>query len=53
MLWLEALVVIVVGGVWAWGRWGRWQSWIVVSPVLVAVLVGTSRTAARLLPNVL
>lgn len=53
VLWLEALLVVVVGGVWAWGRWGRWQSWIVVSPVLVAVLVGASRTAAQLLPNLL
>jgi sortase A len=53
VLWLTGLLVVVVGSVLAWSRWGRWQSWVVASPVLVAVLVGCSRSAAVLLPNLL
>lgn len=53
VLWLEALLVLVAGGVWAWLRWGRWQTWLVVSPALVAVLVACSSLTSRMLPNVL
>jgi sortase A len=53
VLWLEALLLVVVGGVWSWRRWGRWQSWVVASPVLVAVLVLTSGVAAQVMPNLL
>ena len=51
VLWLEALLVVVVAGAWATARWGRWQTWLVAAPALTAVLVGTSRVAATLLPN--
>lgn len=53
VLWLEALLAVVVLGLVATRRWGRWQTWFVASPVLAAVLVGTSRQAAALLPNLL
>jgi sortase A len=53
VLWLQALLLVAVTGVWSWRRWGRWQSWVVASPVLVAVLVGASGTAAQVLPNLL
>ena len=53
VLWLEALLLVIGGGVWAWARWGRWQSWLVASPALVAVLVATSKAADQLLPNLM
>ena len=53
VLWLEALLIVVVGAVWASSVWGRWQTWLVAAPALVAVLVLCSGTAAQLLPNVL
>jgi sortase A len=53
VLWLQGLLLVTMAGVWTWRRWGRWQSWVVASPVLVAVLVGASGTAAQVLPNLL
>jgi LPXTG-site transpeptidase (sortase) family protein len=52
-LWLEALVVAVVGAVWAWHRWGRAGAWAVFLPVLLLVGLHVSNQLARLLPNLL
>ncbi|MGZ6942033.1 MAG: class E sortase [Oryzihumus sp.] len=53
VLWLEALVAAVVGGIWLRARGGLWQAWLVAVPLLVAVGVGASGVAAQLLPNLL
>lgn len=52
-LWLQALVLVAVGGVLAWHRWGRAQAWIVFLPPLVLVSLYVSNHTARLVPNVL
>lgn len=51
VLWLQALVLVAVGIVWARARWGAWQAWIVGVPLLVAILWGSSSTALMLIPN--
>jgi sortase A len=53
VLWLQALVVVAVGSVWAWIRWGRWQTWLVGAPLLLGVLWGLAEESMRLLPNVM
>ncbi|MFZ0322527.1 MAG: sortase [Actinomycetes bacterium] len=53
VLWLEALVLVAVGVVWAARRWGGWQTWVVSVPVVLAVLWGTTSVAFGLLPNLL
>jgi sortase A len=50
-LWLQALIVLSVGAVWAWNRWGRAQAWIVFLPALTLVGLAASGEVARLLPN--
>lgn len=52
-LWIQALIVLSVGAVWAWHRWGHAQSWIVFFPPLLLVGLATSGEVARLLPNLL
>ncbi len=52
-LWLQALVLLSLGVVWAWHRWGRAQTWIVFVPPLILVGIAVSGEAARLLPNLL
>jgi hypothetical protein len=52
-LWLQALIILSVGAVWAWHRWGRAQAWIVFLPLLLLVGLSASGEAARLLPNLL
>jgi sortase (surface protein transpeptidase) len=52
-LWLQALIVLSVGAVWAWHRWGRAQAWIVFLPPMMLVGLAASGEAARLLPNLL
>lgn len=51
VLWLQALLLVAVGGVWAAARWGGRQTWLVTAPVLVAVLCAATESALRLLPN--
>jgi sortase A len=51
VLWLQLLVIAVVGIVIARARWGAWQSWLIGLPVVAAALWGASNTAAVLLPN--
>ncbi len=52
-LWLQALIALSIGAVWAWHRWGRVQTWIVFLPALLLVGLCVSGEAARLLPNLL
>jgi sortase A len=53
LLWLQALVVVVLGAVWAWHRWGRTKAWIVFIPLGLVVGLMVAEQAARLLPNML
>ncbi|GAC1593995.1 MAG: hypothetical protein NVS3B21_15580 [Acidimicrobiales bacterium] len=53
VMWLQALLLVVVGGVWAWHRWHRAKAWVVFLPVSVLVFSFTSAQAIRLLPNLL
>jgi hypothetical protein len=52
-LWLEFLIVVVLGATWAWQRWGRGQAWIVFLPLLSVVSLNASEELIRLLPNLL
>jgi sortase A len=52
-LWLQALIILSVGAVWAWHRWGRAQAWIVFLPPMMLVGLAASGEVARLLPNLL
>lgn len=52
-LWLQALVGLAVGVVWAWHRWGRAQMWVVFLPPVMLVGLAMSGEVARLLPNLL
>jgi len=51
VLWLQLLLVGVVGIVVGRAKWGIWQSWIVGVPVVLAALWGASNAAWVLLPN--
>ena len=53
LLWLQALVALFVGAVWAWHRWGRLESWVVLGPPLLLVSFAVSAEAAKLLPNLI
>jgi LPXTG-site transpeptidase (sortase) family protein len=51
--WLQALILVAVGAVWAWHRWGHPQAWIVFLPLLSVVGIAVANQTARLLPNLL
>lgn len=51
ILWLQVLIALSLGAVWAWHRWGRAQAWVVFLPPLLLVGLLASGEAARLLPN--
>lgn len=51
--WLQAMLVLSIGGVWAWHRWGRARAWVVFLPPLMLVGLLVCGEAARLLPNLL
>ncbi len=53
VLWLQLLIAVVAGAVWAWLRWGRARTWLVFLPPLLLVGGATAAEAARLLPNLL
>jgi sortase A len=53
VLWLQGLVLVTLGMVWAWSRWGHWQTWLVGLSLLVGVLWGLAEQTMRLLPNLL
>jgi sortase A len=52
-LWLQALIIVVLAGIWAWHRWGRAKAWIVFLPPLLLVGLEAAGEAAKLLPNLL
>ena len=52
-LWIQVLIAMSIGAVWAWHRWGRAQAWVVFLPPLLLVGLATSGEVARLLPNLL
>jgi sortase A len=51
ILWLQVLIALSLGAVWAWHRWGRAQAWVVFLPPLLLVGLLASGEVARLLPN--
>lgn len=53
VLWMQLLVIGVVGVAWASVRWGRWQAWLVGVPVILAALWGATSNVSLLLPNLL
>ena len=53
VLWLQLLLITVVGVAWARARWGRWQTWLAGAPLILAVLWVVTDTAAQLFPNLL
>ena len=52
-LWLQAMIAVSLGVVWAWHRWGRAQAWVVFLPPLIIIGLSASGELARLLPNLL
>jgi len=53
VLWLEALILVAGGIVWARVRWGKKQAWVVGVPVLLATLWLTSNSVMLALPNLI
>jgi sortase A len=51
VFWLQAMVLVAVGLVYARSKWSIWQLWVVGLPAAVAVLWGATSTALLLLPN--
>lgn len=51
VLWLQVLILLSVGLVYAHTRWSLWQMWLVGLPAVIAVLWGTTSCALYLLPN--
>ncbi|HEX7276503.1 MAG TPA: class E sortase [Acidimicrobiales bacterium] len=52
-LWLQGLIVALLGATWAWHRLGRARAWVAFLPLLLLVGLSTAGQAARLLPNLL
>lgn len=53
VLWLQALIAVLVVGIWAWHRLDRMKAWVVFVPAILLVGLGVSGEIARLLPNLL
>lgn len=53
VLWLQVLIALVIGVVFAWYRWHRAKTWVVFLPTLMLVGLFTAGETARLLPNLL
>jgi sortase A len=51
VLWLQVLLLVAAGVVWANARWGRWQAWLAGAPLVLVVLWLISSETLRLLPN--
>lgn len=51
VLWMQLLLVGVIGIVVGRARWGTWQPWLVGVPVVLAALWGASSSLWVLLPN--
>jgi LPXTG-site transpeptidase (sortase) family protein len=52
-LWIQVLIALSLGAVWAWHRWGHAQAWVVFLPPLLLVGLAAAGQVARLLPNLL
>ncbi|CAB4810534.1 MAG: sortase [Actinobacteria bacterium] len=52
VLWLQLLLISVVGALWSWRRWGHALTWIIGTPVLLLVSNLMWDEFFRLLPNV-
>ena len=52
VLWLQLLLISVVGALWSWRRWGHALTWIIGTPVLLLVSNLVWDEFFRLLPNV-
>ena len=53
VLWLQLLLLTVLGVAWVRSRWGGWQTWLVGAPALLAVVWVVSEVSFQLLPNLL
>lgn len=53
VLWMQLVVVGVIGIVVGRARWGVWQSWLIGVPVVLAALWGASSSVWVLLPNLI
>jgi sortase A len=51
VLWMQLLVLGVLGIVVGRARWGTWQPWLIGVPVVLAALWGASSSVWVLLPN--
>lgn len=52
-LWLQVMVLLAVGAVWAWYRRGRAFAWVVFVPPFLLVGMYVANQTAELLPNLL
>lgn len=52
-MWLQALLVVVLVGVWCWHRWDPVKTWIAILPLFILVGLMTAGEIARLIPNLL
>lgn len=52
-LWLQVLIALSVGFLWAWNRWGRAPAWVVCLPPLILVGLAAAGEALRLIPNLM
>lgn len=52
-LWLQALIGVLLAGIWAWHRWSRPKAWMAFLPPVLLTGLLASGQAARLLPNLL
>jgi hypothetical protein len=52
-MWLQVLLMVAVGGIWAWHRWGRARTWVIFVPAVLLVGLAVSGEIAKLLPNLL
>ncbi len=53
VVWLEALLVVAIGGVWLFRRWNLWTAYVVVVPVVLAVSWLVFDSASVLFPATL
>lgn len=53
VFWIEALLAICIGALWAWNAWGRAQAAIVFIPCFLIISFYLSDQVTRLLPNML
>jgi sortase A len=52
ILWLQLLLAVAGGAVWARIRWTGVQTWLAAAPLLIAALWGVASSASMFLPNI-